>query len=70
LHRCWQLGYKRIELVSSFRNRKERKLALIRELEASAAVYSSCKGRTASPIADAISGQALILAGLLLLRRP
>ena len=61
---------KQIEPVSSFRNRKERKLASIRELEASAAVYSNCKGRTANPIADAIPGQALILAGLLLLRRP
>jgi hypothetical protein len=42
----------------------------IRELDASAAVNSICKGRTANPIAQAISGQALILAGLLLLRRP
>jgi hypothetical protein len=70
LHRCRQLGYKPIDAVSSFRNRKGRKLASIRELEASAAVYSNCQGRTANPIADAISGQALILAGLLLLRRP
>jgi hypothetical protein len=34
------------------------------------AVNSNCKGRTANPIAAAISGQTLILAGLLLLRRP
>jgi hypothetical protein len=70
LRRRWQLGYKAFEPVSPFRNRKGRKLASIRELEASAAVYSNCQGRTANPIADAIPGQALILAGLLLLRRP
>jgi hypothetical protein len=70
LRRCSQLGYKRIDPLSSFCNRKGCKLASIRELEASAAVYSNCQGRTANPIADAISGQTLILAGLLLLRRP
>jgi hypothetical protein len=42
---------------------------LIRELDASA-VNSNHKGRRTNPIADAIAGQTLILAGLLLLRRP
>jgi hypothetical protein len=42
----------------------------IRELDASAAVKKIVKGRTANPVASATSGQALILAGLLLLRRP
>jgi hypothetical protein len=42
----------------------------IREQDASAAVKTIVKGRTANPVASAISGQALILAGLLLLRRP
>jgi hypothetical protein len=57
-------------LVSPFRNQSGENWRLIRELDASAAVNSNRNGRTANPIAAAISGQALILAGLLLLRRP
>jgi hypothetical protein len=56
--------------VSPFGNQRGENWRLIRELDASAAVILNRKGRTANPIAAANSGQALILAGLLLLRRP
>jgi hypothetical protein len=69
LRRWRQLGYKPGAPVSPFRNQEGEHWRLIRELDASA-VNSNRKGRTANPIASAISGQTLILAGLLLLRRP
>jgi hypothetical protein len=69
LRRRRQLGYKPSAPVSPFRNRKGKYWRPIRELDANA-VNSNCTGRIANPVASAIPGQALILAGLLLLRRP
>jgi hypothetical protein len=65
-----KLGYKQSAPVSPFRNEEGENWRMIREQDASAAVTSISQGRTANPVASAIPGAALILAGLLLLRHP